>query len=79
MNLITAFRWRSHKDIEDYLNEIGAGHYFRKYSHELELLGRFHLEFSVKVVWSLLADLVLSVEAEIERRSPMPLRPFLHV
>ena len=79
MNLITAFRWRSHKDIEDYLNEIGAGHYFRKYSHELELLGRFHLKFSVKVVWSLLADLVLSVEAEIKRRSPMPLRPFLHV
>ena len=40
---------------------------------------RHHLDFSVKVEWSLLADLVLSVEAEIERRSPMPLRPFLHV
>lgn len=73
MNLITAFRWRSHKDIEDYLKEIGAGYY------ESALFGRLRLLPSVQVVWSLLADLVLSVEAEIERRSPMPLRPFLHV
>ena len=61
------------------MKQIGADYYFRKWTRELELNGRYHLFFSVKVVWSLLADLVLSVEAEIERRSPMPLRPFLHV
>ena len=38
---------------------------------------RHHLAFSVKVAWSLLADLVLSVEAEIERRPPHAASAFL--
>ena len=45
MNLITAFRWCSHKDIEDYLKQIGADYYFRKWTRELEILGRYHLIF----------------------------------
>ena len=62
-------------DIEEYLkNEVSAG-------CMTAIPGRnnpdHNLWRSVRVVWLVLADLLLSAEAEIERRSPRPL--FLHV
>lgn len=75
VNLITAFCWPCIMDIEEYLkNEVSAG-------CMTAIPGRnnpdHNLWRSVRVVWLVLADLLLSAEAEIERRSPRPL--FLHV
>ena len=71
VNGIAGFRCSSHQDTEWYLSsEVyeGSMSAFPGWNNRDHDLGR-----SVQVVWLVLADFLLSVKAEIERRSPRPL------